>query len=211
MPDVESVGSSVLHEVANTPSSRAEATAIGARWILLAHQFSPVSVPGWAWWVMVQVWLTERADDGPGSTARAEAATARMMITPCTVSLQVDSTSWKSGGEEQLQREGAGGGGEHPAASAAQHDTPEHDSRDGLELVAGADRGVHSCVADEEDAGDGGRERGQDERPGLDPPDLAAGEAGGVRVVAGGDQRAAERRRISQTLPTATATRMMTE
>src|SRR6478736_4019 len=67
VPDEESVGSSVLHEVANTPSSRAEATAIGARWILWRISFLLFQCPGGQWWVMVQVRLTERGDGGPGS------------------------------------------------------------------------------------------------------------------------------------------------
>ena len=85
VPDVESVGSSVLHEVANTPSSRAEATAIGARWILWRISYLLFQCPGGQWWVMVQVRLgwTERGDDDPGTflvEGRAVGVTGEMQI-----------------------------------------------------------------------------------------------------------------------------------
>ena len=57
----------------------------------------------------------------PTCQARAAAATATMMITPWTVSRQVELDPEEGQqGEEQLQREGAGRGREHPAPAAAE-------------------------------------------------------------------------------------------
>src|SRR5690606_10020143 len=64
-----------------------------------AHQFSPVVVPGsggvvGSW----EVWgapAAGRARRLPAVQARAPAATARMMITPCTVGRQVEATPRK--------------------------------------------------------------------------------------------------------------------
>ncbi len=95
--------------------------------------------------------------------------------------------------EQQVERDRARGGGEHPAASAAEHHTAEDDGGDGDELVALPDRGVYAGLSDQDDPGHRGGQRGEDERPGLDPPDGGAADGGGAGVVAGGDQRACRR------------------
>ena len=56
-------------------------------------------------------------------------------------------------GDEELEREGAADGGEHPAAAAAEHHAAQHDGGDGVELVALPTVAVHADLADEDHPG----------------------------------------------------------
>ena len=101
-----------------------------------------------------------RARDGrrPTCQARPAAATATMMIRPCTVSRQVDATP------RTVSSVKSSSSAKAPAAAESTQPRPppsthaaEDDRGDRGELVALADRGVHAGVPDQDDPGDGGR------------------------------------------------------